>query len=186
VTSRPATRRFSVREYHEMAVSGILIEDDRVELIEGEIVEMPPIGSRHAACVSRLNQLFSTELGGSALVRVKDSVRLSERSEPEPDLTLVKPRADYYAGSHPGPEDVLLVVDVADTSTGYDRSVKVPLYGRAGIREMWLVDLELGRIEVLREPFGDGYRTVHAYGREDRLSFDALPHIQISVDSLLR
>jgi Uma2 family endonuclease len=185
VATLPTTRRFNVREYHQMAAAGILGEDDRVELIDGEIVEMPPIGSRHAACVDRLNRMFTTQLGQGVIVRVQNPIRLSRHSEPQPDLVLVRPRPDFYAASHPEPEDVLLIVEVADSSTGYDRSVKVPLYARAGIREMWLVDLERGRVEVLREPAGGGYQTVQAYGPEDRLSVDALPDIQISPDEIL-
>lgn len=183
--SLPATRRFKVQEYHQMAAAGILEEDDRVELIEGEIIEMPPIGSRHAACLGRLNRLLSGQVGDLALVRVQDPLRLGEESEPQPDLALVKPRADFYSSSHPRPEDVLLVVEVADTSAGYDRSVKVPLYARAGIREMWLVDLERERIEVRSEPTAQGYRTAQAYRRGDRLTIDALPQIEIAVDDIL-
>jgi Uma2 family endonuclease len=126
----PAARRFSVHEYHQMAAAGILNEDDPVELIEGEIVEMPPMGSPHAACISRLTQILVTQAGNLADVRVQLPVRLDERSEPEPDLALVKPRADSYASAHPGPDDVLSVIEVADTTLHYDRSVKGPLYAR--------------------------------------------------------
>ena len=181
----PATRRFTVQEYYRMATAGILSEDDRVELIDGEIVQMSPIGSRHAACVKRLNQLFSGQVGGLALVLVQDPVRLDEHSEPEPDLALITPRADYYAAAHPGPADVLLIVEVADTSAGYDRTVKATLYARAGIRQFWLVDLEREQVEVLRGPTADGYRTVHTYRRGDRLTADALPHMEIAVDAIL-
>jgi Uma2 family endonuclease len=116
---------------------------------------------------------------------VQNPIRLSQHSEPQPDLALVKPRADFYADSHPGPDDILLVIEVADTSAGYDRSVKVPLYARAGIREMWLVDLERGRTEVLRDPAAAGYQSVRDHGPEDRLSVEGLPHVQISLDAIL-
>src|SRR5262245_37141744 len=109
-------RLFTVDEYYQMAQAGILHEDDRVELIEGEIIETAAIGSRHAACVDRLNQLFSGRVAGRAIVRVQNPIRLSQRSEPQPDLALLRPRADFYATGHPGPQDVLLVVEVADTS----------------------------------------------------------------------
>jgi len=118
--------RFTVEEYHRMGQAGILSEDDRVELIEGEIVEMAPVGSRHAACVKRLNALLSRRAGGRALVSVQDPIRLGEHSEPQPDLALLKPREDFYAAAHPGPEDVLLVIEVAETSLEYDREVKLP------------------------------------------------------------
>ncbi len=182
---RVSRRRFTVDEYRRMLESGILAEDDRVELINGEIVEMAPIGSRHAACVRRLNNLFSRQVGDRAVVGVQDPVRLDEYSEPQPDLTLLRPRPDYYAGGHPGPEDVLLVVEVAETSAEYDRQIKVPLYARAGIREVWLVDLAASAVEVYREPTPEGYRQVRRFGRGETLSPAALPEITVAVDDLL-
>jgi len=179
------TRRFNVHEYHRMAVAGILTEDDRVELIAGEIVEMPPIGSRHAACVDRLTRLFSSRVGDAALVRVQNPIRLSDVSEPQPDLALLEPRADFYAAAHPGPGEVLLIVEVADTSVGYDRSVKIPLYARAGIRELWLVDLERERIEVLRQPAAGSYRTAETHRRGGRVTIEALPGLEFPVDAIL-
>jgi len=168
-----------------MAAAGILSEDDRVELIEGEIIEMAAIGSRHAACVMRLTRLFSLGVGDAALVLVQNPVRLSDLSEPQPDLALLKPRADYYAAAHPGPDDVLLIVEVADSSVVYDRTVKTPLYARAGIREFWLVDLERQQVEVSREPAAGSYHAAQVHGRGDRLAVDALPQIQISVEAIL-
>src|SRR2546426_2118990 len=135
-------RRFTVDEYHRMAEAGIFSEDESVELLEGEIVEMTPISSRHAACVNKLTRLFTRELGERVVVSVQNPVALTETSEPQPDLALLRPRADFYAAGHPGPEDVLLMVEVADTSATSDRAVKVPLYARAGIEEVWLIDLQ--------------------------------------------
>ncbi|GIW50689.1 MAG: hypothetical protein KatS3mg081_0044 [Gemmatimonadales bacterium] len=149
-------RRFTVAEYHKMAEAGILGEDDRVELLEGELVAMAPIGSRHATCVRRLNYLLSRGVGERAIVDVQNPIRLSEYSEPQPDLALLKPRPDFYAAAHPGPEDVLLVVEVAETSADYDREVKIPLYARAGIPEVWLVDLAGAQIETFRQPAQGG------------------------------
>ena len=128
-----------------MVDAGILAEDDRVELLEGDIVEMAPIGSRHAACVNRLNQLLSTRIAGPFIVAVQNPIRLGEFSEPQPDLAILRPRPDFYSESHPGPEDILLLVEVSDTSAEYDREVKVPAYGTAAIPEVWLVDLASGR-----------------------------------------
>jgi Uma2 family endonuclease len=182
---RVSRRRFTVDEYRRMLEGGILAEDDRVELINGEIVEMAPIGSRHAACVKRLNNLFSRQVGDRAVVGVQDPVRLDEYSEPQPDLTLLRPRPDYYAGGHPGPEDVLLVVEVAETSAEYDRQIKVPLYARAGIREVWLVDLAASAVEVYREPTPEGYRQVRRFGRGETLSPEALPDINLALDDIL-
>jgi len=168
-----------------MAAAGIFSEDDRVELIEGEIVEMPPIGSRHAACVDRLNRLFSSQVVDSAIVRVQNPVRLDQHSEPQPDLVLAIPRADFYATSHPRPDQVLLLVEVADTTVGFDRSVKAPLYARAGVREFWLVDLDGELVQVHREPAAESYRAIQAYRRGDRLSCGALPQIEVAVDAIL-
>ena len=178
-------RLFTVDEYHRMAEAGILGEDDRVELIEGEIVEMTPIGSRHAAVVDRLNRLFSRRAGEHVIVRVQNPIRLGERSEPQPDVTLLRFREDFYASSHPGPEDVLLVVEVAETSAEYDRRVKVPLYARFGIPEAWLVDLEGEAVEVYRDPSPEGYRRAEILRRGSRLSPSSFPDLELSVDEIL-
>lgn len=177
-------RHFTVEEYHRMAQAGILSEDDRVELVEGEIVEMVPIGSRHAACVGRLTALFSAVQTGG-IVWVQNPIRLGEHSEPQPDLTLLRPRGDFYASGHPGPQDVLLVVEVAETSADADREVKVPLYARAGIAEVWLVDLEQDVVDVFRDPSQEGYRTISQHRRGDSLAPAALPGIRLDVREIL-
>jgi Uma2 family endonuclease len=168
-----------------MAQAGILSEDDRVELLEGEIVEMTPIGSRHAACVNRLNRLFSDRAGGQAIVSVQNPIRLSQRSEPQPDLALLKPAPDFYASTYPRPEDVLLVIEVAETSPDYDRELKIPLYARAGIPEAWLVDLEAEAIEVYRRPSAQGYGEVRRAGRNQRIALESLPELELAVADLL-
>ena len=178
-------RRFSVDEYYQMVQAGILREDDGVELIEGEIVEMAPIGSNHAACVKRLNQIFSQHLGQQILVGIQDPIHLGEYSEPQPDITLLRPRPDFYGSSHPGPEDILLVVEVSDTSVDYDREVKVPLYARSGIREAWLVNLVEGVIEVYRSPSSEGYRQVRRVPRGETLTPESLSGLRILADDLL-
>lgn len=178
-------RRFTVEEYYKMAEAGILSEDDRVELLDGEIVEMTPIGSSHAATVDRLTRLFSRLVGEAAFVRVQSPIRLSEHSEPQPDLALLKPRPDFYAPAHPGPEDVLLVVEVAETSVGIDRKLKIPLYAKAGISEVWLVDLDEERIEVYLNPSSKGYGDVQRLRRGRGLAPQALPNLKISVSDIL-
>jgi Uma2 family endonuclease len=140
--------RFSVDEYHRMAESGILAPTQRVELIEGEIVDMTPIGRRHVACVARLSHVFIRGVGDRAVVLVQSPLRLVDHSEPEPDLVVLRPRADFYAGKDAGPQDVLLVIEVADISEHYDRHVKVPLDARHGIPEVWLVDLTAGSLTI--------------------------------------
>ena len=162
VREAPPVRRhrWTVADYHRLAEAGILGEDDRVELIEGELYEMAPIGSRHAGAVDWILSKLSEMAGGRAIVRCQSPIRLGERSEPQPDLALLRPRADWYRDAHPGPEDVLLVVEVADTTAGWDREVKFPLYARHGIPEAWLVDLEAGRLEIHRGPGPEGYRRI--------------------------
>jgi Uma2 family endonuclease len=177
--------RFSVEDYHRMAQAGILGEDDRVELIEGEVVQMAAMGSRHAAQVRRLQRLLQRSLSDRASVSVQCPIRLGHYSEPEPDLALLRPREDDYAAAHPGPEDVLLVVEVADTSADYDRQVKVPLYARHGIAEAWLLDLERGQVEVYRRPSAGGYGERRVLGPGDALSPLAFPDIALPLGDVL-
>ncbi len=186
VTELITRRRFTVDEYHRMAEAGILHEDDRVELIEGEIVEMSPIGRRHQACVDRLTHWLVPALRGRAIVRVQGSVRLSDISAPQPDVLLLRPRQDFYATVDPGSDDVVLAIEVADTSLRYDQGIKVPLYARHGIPEVWVVDLAEERVLVYREPDpGVGYRAVEVLGRGDRLAPHAFPDLELAVDDLL-
>jgi Uma2 family endonuclease len=177
-------RLFTVEEYHRMAEAGILSEDDRVELIEGELVAMSPIGSRHAACVARLTALlFPVE--GRGILWVQNPIRLGARSEPQPDVALLRYRPDFYASAHPGPEDVLLVVEVAETSADSDRSLKIPLYARYGIPEAWLVDLLEERIEIYCHPTPQGYRSLHIAHRGETVSPALIPSLTVAVDEVL-
>jgi len=178
-------RPFTAEEYHRLLEAGILREDDRVELIEGEILEMSPIGSRHAAAVKRLNHLFHELLGDRCLLGVQDPIRLGPYSEPQPDLTLLRPRPDFYAEAHPGPGDVLLLVEVMDTSQAYDREVKLPLYARAGIPEVWLLDLEALRLEVHREPTPEGFAQTQVLGPEETVAPLPFPEARLPVARLL-
>ncbi|HYD48294.1 MAG TPA: Uma2 family endonuclease [Terriglobales bacterium] len=181
-----ATRhRFSVSDYHRMGEAGVLGEQDRVELIEGEIIEMSPIGSSHAARVSRLTHLLVRKLGDAAIVRVQSPVVLDGSSEPEPDLAILKPRPDFYEKQHPEPQDVLLVIEVADTSRAFDRTVKVPLYGRTGIAEVWLVDLVDQLVEVHRDPLRGKYQSCTSYRRGQRLALTAFPQVVLRVADIL-
>lgn len=180
-TKRPyAVRKFTVDEYYKLAEVGILSEDDRVELIEGEIVVKSPISSRHAACVDRLTQLLVQRAGDRAIVSVQNPVRLGEHSEPEPDLALLAPRPDFYSTAHPRPEDVLLLVEVAETSLQYDRDVKLPLYAQHEIREVWLVDLGDDQIEVYRQPAEGGYTSVRTVKEGECLALEAL-HLELEL-----
>lgn len=155
----PRRHRYTRDEYHRMAEAGIFGEDDRVELIEGEIIDMAPTGSQHAGTVVYLNTALQTALHGNALVSVQNPITLDEHSEPQPDLAVLRPRKDFYRDSHPRPRDVLLVIEIAASSATYDRDVKLPLYARFGIPEAWLVDLEQRRLERYAEPAAAGYLT---------------------------
>ena len=176
---------FNVDEYYRLAEAGILAPDARVELIDGEIVEMSAIGSRHAACVDRLNVLLHDRLHGRSILRVQGPVRLNLFSEPLPDVAVLKPRPDFYASAHPGPADVLLVVEVADSSLKYDRDIKASLYSRAGIAEMWLVDLEGQVIHVFTQPSDAGYQRSATCRRGERVPTLALGPSELLVDDIL-
>ena len=182
---QPTRRRFTVAEYYEMAKAGILGEDDRVELIAGAVIEMAPIGRRHAACVRRLDRLFQQAVGDAAVISVQNPVWLDERNEPQPDLELLRPRPDFYTLGHPTPADVLLIIEVAETSSRYDRQVKVPLYARHGIPECWLFDLDQATITVYREPTPTGYRTAQTVRRGEMLTPLAFPSLELAVTDIL-
>ena len=185
MTLQLSRRRFTVDEYYQMARAGILTEGDRVELIDGEIVEVAPLGPRHAAGVMRLTQLFGQRFGDAALINVQNPVRLDERTEPQPDVALLRPRADFYASGHPTPAEVLLIVEVAETSVEADRRIKVPLYARSGIPETWLVDFIGEAITIYREPTPDGYRTVRTARRGERLACLAFPNRELAVVEII-
>jgi Uma2 family endonuclease len=155
-----ARRLFTRAEYHRMAEVGILTHSDRVELIRGEIVTMSPPGRRHSAFVDNLTQLLVLHLGGRALVRVKNPVVLDEYSEPQPDLALLRRRAVPYKDADATGEDVLLLIEVADSSIRYDRTTKLRLYAEAGVPEYWIVDCAAERVEVYRSPSARGYGDV--------------------------
>jgi Uma2 family endonuclease len=168
-----------------MGEAGILGEDDRVELIDGEILAMTPIGPRHAHCVRRLIALLTSRVATSAIVDVQNPLVLGEHSEPQPDVVLLRPRPDFYRHSHPGPQDVLLVIEVADSSSDYDRTVKVPQYARAGIWEVWLIDLAARVVEVYRGPSGGEYGEHLAVGPGSSLQLPGVVDRRIAIDDIL-
>lgn len=178
-------RRFNVDEYYEMARAGILGPEDRVELIEGEIVAMTPIGPRHSADVDRCTNILAPRLQGRAIVRIQGPVRLDDYSEPEPDVAILKPRADFYSHAHPGPEDVLLLIEVSETSADFDQRVRTPLYARFGILELWRVDVGRSVIVVHRDPGPEGYETILTVRRGEKLSPALLPDLEIEADEIL-
>lgn len=178
--------QFNVAEFYRMADAGILTEDDRVELIEGEIIEMSPTGSRHAACVDRIvNKLLSRFVGHGAIVRVQSPIRLSDFSEPQPDATLLRARDDFYSQSHPTPDDVLLLVEVSDTTASYDKKVKVPLYARSGIVEVWVVDLTREKIEVYARPSDGSYQHFAEAGRGESVTSATVPGLTLATEEII-
>jgi Uma2 family endonuclease len=180
-----AKRWFTVAEYDRMGETGILTEDDRVELVEGEIIEMSPIGRRHAACVGRLTNLFGRLLAERAIVWVQNPVVLNDYSEPQPDVALLRRRDDFYERSLPTPDDVLLVVEVSDTTLEYDRQIKVPLYARAGIAEGWIVNLVDEQIEIYAQPVNDAYQSKREARRGETISSPGAFDLTLRVDEIL-
>jgi len=168
-----------------MAEAGILGEDERVELIEGEIVQMAPFGPRHSGCVINLNRLLVTRLGDRAVVSPQNPVVIPPRSVPQPDLLLLRPRAVSYGRELPGSEDVLLAVEVADTTIRFDRLVKARLYARAGIAEFWLCLAMDGAVEVYRGPGADGYTGVTLHGTGDSVAPLAFPDVGFAVPDFI-
>jgi len=186
VTANIRRKMFTTDEYHRMTELGILREDEHLELINGEIVFMAAaIGSRHAACVGRLTELFVANFTGKAIVWVQNPVRIKPHSEPEPDIVLLKPRQDFYAEAHPGPEDVLLIVEVSDSSLDYDRETKLPLYAKAGIREAWIVNLKDGCVEVYTKPSEHGYDVLRKFRKGTTVISDSFPDVHVSVDEII-
>lgn len=177
-------RRFSVEEYYRLAEIGILGREDKVELINGEIVKMSPIGPRYAGVVNQLSHLLREMEGWTYVLAVQNPVRLSSYSEPEPDISVLKSQADFYKSGHPTPDDVILLVEVSDTTFEYDSKIKLPLYAKKGIPEYWMIDLERDRILVHTNPQGSAYQTQHIYQRGDLLSSSVLPK-GLPVDEIL-
>ena len=184
-TQQPPRRHaYSVDDYYRMAETGILRPGDRVELIDGEIIDRAPIGSRHAAAVKRIAQALSLSLGDRAIVSVQDPIRLDPYSEPQPDIALLRPREDFYAGAHPGPGDVLLLVEVADSTLRFDRDTKLPLYARHGIPEVWLVDIENAQFTIHRDPQAHGYGQTHTPPSLTRLDVPGISTVVLDLAGL--
>lgn len=175
--------RWTVKEYLKLVDSGVFSEDDRIELIEGELIDMAPIGDRHASLVNRLSNDLTYRLYRQLVVATQNPIMLDEYSDPKPDICLLRWREDFYQGKRPEPEDVLLVVEVADTTVRYDREVKVPLYARFWIPEVWLVDLPGRRVEVYREPVGGSYRRCESHG-EGRIAAEKMLEAVVDLGEL--
>jgi Uma2 family endonuclease len=180
----PAKHRISVAELTRMATAGVFHEDARIELIDGELYDMAPIGSSHAGTVDYLAQVLNTRLAGRAIVRVQNPIVLGDLSAPQPDLALLHPRADFYRSAHPTAADTHLVIEVAESSLDHDRNTKIPLYARHGIREAWLVDLEARRLLRFTEPGPTGYRRQDPVTALNRMQLSAFPGIVLDLSAL--
>lgn len=176
---------FTVAEYERMGAAGIFAVGDRVELIEGEIIEMSPIGKRHAACVNRLTTLLVRAIDPAGIISVQNPIRLHDFSEPQPDIAILKPREDFYAQALPVPADVRLVIEVCDTTLEYDRQIKLPLYARAGIAEVWLVNPMDEQIETFAQPIGDTYQTIAQVQRGADVQAHSIADLRISAAAVL-
>ncbi|MGQ3685952.1 MAG: Uma2 family endonuclease [Candidatus Loosdrechtia sp.] len=176
--------RFSIKEYHQLIESNILHEDDRVELIEGRIVDMVPVGSKHAASVGRLNRIFTLQLQTSVIVQVQNPVQLLNQSELQPDIVLLKNRDDFYAERLPTADDILLVIEVADSSLEYDRETKIPLYAKAHIPEVWLVNLRENIIDIYSDPSSEGYHVITKCRGSQTVTPQNFPDIKIVVSDI--
>lgn len=177
--------RLTAEQYRLMGECGILPPDAKVELIEGEVIDMAPTGSRHAGVVRHIASVFERAAAGAALVSIQSPIALGMTSQPEPDIALLRPRSDFYKSRHPEPADVLLLVEVADTSLRYDRRIKTPLYARHGVSEVWVVDLERDRVCVYRQPTASGYRITEDFKRRDSVAPQALAQCAIDLDAVL-
>jgi Uma2 family endonuclease len=178
-------RKFTVDDYHQMAEAGILGEDDRVELIRGEILDMSPIGKRHAACINRLNALLAALPQDLIIVSIQNPIQLYEDTEVQPDVALLRFRDDFYEQELPRPSDMLLIVEVSDTTLAYDRRIKLPLYAQAGIPEVWLVNIQQGVIELHAQPKDGVYSRIRRVRHGQKLAVPGFDKAYLNVDDVL-
>ena len=178
-------RQITVEEYHRMGDAGIFHDDERLELIDGEIVKMTPIGSRHAYCVNRMTEFLITHLGNRAIVSTQNPVYLGKYSEPQPDVAIIKRSERRYMTRHPGVSDVYLIIEFADSSINFDHDVKLPAYAKAGIHEVWIVDLVSECVEIYQEPTTSGYKKMNKKKASDTFSPSSFPDMTIAVNWVL-
>jgi Uma2 family endonuclease len=183
---RPRRHRITVEEYHRMAEVGLLAPDARVELIEGVIVDMPPIGSRHASALAQLARLMERAVGDAAIVRCQLPIRLGTRSELQPDLALCRSRGDFYRDQHPAAAETLLLIEVSDSSLRYDLDSKASIYAQYGIQELWVVDIEGSLLHEFKGPIDGGYSQVIQRSNPGEVSIALLPGITVDVSPVFR
>jgi len=182
-TSQPHPYRWSVQEFHQLAEKGIFNEDDRIELIEGALLEMAPIGSDHAGHVKQLNRLFNQRLADKVIVSVQDPVILDKDSEPQPDLTLLRWQDNFYKSANPTAADVLLIIEVSDSTLEFDRNTKVPLYARHNIPEVWIINLFKRRVETYRK-LKDGEYSAITYHHDGQIIAELIPDATLEIAEL--
>jgi len=178
-------KKFALEEYHQIIASGVLREDYLIELINGEIFEMSPVGFKHASCVKKINYLFAEKLGSKVIIGVQDPIKLNDNSEPQPDLVLLKPRDDFYANQHPIPEDIFLLIEVADSSIDYDKNFKIPIYAENKVQEIWLIDLNQNLLEVYQNPYKNYYQNITKLSNKDDVTLTQPEVITIKLDRIL-
>lgn len=180
----PKLARLSRARYDAMIAAGILTENDAIELLDGKLYETMAKGPKHNARISRISKLLEKRFGGKCTLFVQNSIALHEYSEPEPDIAVLRPRADFYESALPEPQDILFLVEVCDSTLAYDRDLKIPLYAAADVAEVWLVDVEAATITIYQQPDGNAYRSVKAYKNGDTLPFAAFPGESVDVAEL--
>ncbi len=180
---QPHPYHWSVQEFHQLAEKGIFNEDDRIELIAGALIEMAPIGSDHSGHVKQLNRLFNQELGGKVIVSVQDPINLDDDSEPQPDLTLLRWRDDFYKSANPSAADVLLIIEVSDSTIEFDRNTKVPLYASHHIPEVWIINLNKQQVETYRK-LRDGKYSEITHHHEGKIVPELIPEAAIEIAEL--
>ena len=179
------TRKFTVEEYEKMTTQGIIKPDEKVELIRGEIIKMSPMGTRHAAGIARLTQLLYQKFGDLILLGVQNPIRLNNNSQPEPDLSLLIPRSDFYVAAYPCPQDIYLIIEVSDSTIDYDRNTKISLYAEANIQEVWIINLKEECLEVYRHPLHGSYQAIHEYSINERVFITSFPDIEFTIAEIL-
>ncbi len=185
LVAKPVRRRLTADDFEQMCSAGILTADDRVELIDGELIEMPPMGPPHAGIVNRLAEILLLRVGDAAKLRIQSSVRLSNHTQPEPDLAVVKPDPGHYLLRHPRPADILLAIEVADSSLDYDREQKVPRYAAAGVAEVWLVDVGKKQVTIYTAPSSGGYGCSRTAAWTEEIVATAVEGLRLTFEEFL-
>lgn len=180
MTIRVTRHHFTVDDYTLMRQAGILTEDDRVELLDGEIYVMSPIGPLHVGVVNKLNRLLTGAVGKNGIISIQNPIRLSDSSEPQPDIAILSPRDDFYSSALATPDDVFLIIEIADSSLEYDRDEKLPRYARAGISEVWIIDVQKRVVEQYTQPLQDEYTQLHKVLLGNSITAMTLPVVQIN------